>query len=536
MADSIVNHFLSNVNCRYNAIYAPTFTDQYVQWWADRAGGRPLSPEFTCLLLRALSYSVQYITPELRKMIEFELACTPQTLTGRFNDAADQLSQSFPACNTCIERVQELFYKGAWLKSESNIVESWHTLSRTIREAQELGLDKEASNEGLAEFDVEIRRRLWTLLYMWDWQMSTWLGRPHLINQKDLSFTLPSLRLDSSPAESHQLSPFAHIVLQAEIGRRIAPLMGDVQVVGELSPEQVSVALEEMRKFIDDLPPIFRVHDPDLSLDEQHPYYVFQRRQLHVVIYMTMLDLLKPYLTRDPTKPKSPRDAELRKTGVEIALKMVDFSRLLFEHEFPFNAKFHMVVFSIFDTATILCSAMIHDVYKVLPHRAEVMDAIESALDMLQQLSLTTKLGASSYRFLIKLVQAAPCLSQYAPINKRQRTLQRMGSSAPDSDVKTSLSNTTMPTITTITTETMSTTTAEAEAKPPVGAYYPEPVPDVPTTDDLAFDVDQFLAQNPFGESSSNMDIGGLEVVFDWDDLNLDWSVLRKDANGNRTQ
>jgi len=102
-------------------------------------------------------------------MIEFELACSSQTLTERFADAAEELSRSFEASRTSIERVQELFLKCAWLKSESKIVESWHALSRTIREAQELGIDKDAGIEDLCEFDLEIRRRVWTLLYIWDW-------------------------------------------------------------------------------------------------------------------------------------------------------------------------------------------------------------------------------------------------------------------------------------------------------------------------------------------------------------------------------
>lgn len=102
-------------------------------------------------------------------MIEFELACDSQVLTDRFATAAEQLSQSFPASNMTIERVQEQFLKGAWLKSESKIVESWHALSGTIRAAQEMGIDKDNEIEELSEFDVEIRRRIWTLLYIWDW-------------------------------------------------------------------------------------------------------------------------------------------------------------------------------------------------------------------------------------------------------------------------------------------------------------------------------------------------------------------------------
>lgn len=516
-SDAIVNHFLSVVNYRYSAIYAPTFTDQYVQWWSDRVNARTLSPEFTCLLLRVLSYSVQYLTPELRNMIEFELACSPQSMTDRFHEAAEQLSKSFSASNTCIERVQELFYKGAWLKSESRIVESWHSLGSTIREAQELGLDKESSHAGLPEFDAEIRRRIWTLLYIWDWQMSAWLGRPHLIDQKDLSFEFPNLRLDSSTSEPNLLSPFAHIALQAQIARRIAPLMGDVQVISDLSPEQVLLALREMRSFIDELPPVMRIEDPDTSLDDAHPYFVFQRYQLHVVIHIAMLDLVKPYLNGDPKNPKTSRDADLRKEGVEIALKMLDIARLLFNHEFPINAKFHMVVFAIFDTATTLCSAIIHDVDSVLPHRERVVDAVEGALDMLQQLSHTTKLGASSYGFLYKLVQAT-----YAPITKRPRTVPKLERSDSGSDQQTPPAEQTVP--------TSRIPMTESTNKTATPAYNPVPVPEMATADDLSFDVEQYLAQNPWG-SSSNLDIGGMEVVWDWDELNLDFGVLNNDPN-----
>jgi hypothetical protein len=114
LADAIVNHFLNVVNYRYTAIYGPTLTTQYVEWWARRGSGGRLWPEFTCLLLRICAYSVQYLTPDLRNMVEFELACNCQVLTDRFDAAADQLSQSFEASSITIERVQEQFLRCAW--------------------------------------------------------------------------------------------------------------------------------------------------------------------------------------------------------------------------------------------------------------------------------------------------------------------------------------------------------------------------------------------------------------------------------------
>jgi hypothetical protein len=250
--------------------------------------------------------------------------------------------------------------------------------------------------------------------------MSSWLGRPNLIDQKNLTFRFPNLRLDQSNSEPNLLSPFAHMALQADLGRRVAAL-SDGRSKNDLSAEQVFAIESECETFINNLPAIFRVADPDTALDERHPYFVFQRHQLHVVTFVTMLDYLKPYLTRDRQDKITNHDDEFRKMGVNIALRLLQVSRRLFDHEFPINAKFHMVVFSIFDTATILCSAIIHDRDNVLPQREEVMDVIDRSLEMLHQLSATTKLGASSYNFLSKLVQATPELSRHAPGSKRQR-------------------------------------------------------------------------------------------------------------------
>ena len=72
-------------------------------------------------------------------MVEFELTCSSQAITDRFGIAADQISMTFDTPKTCLERVQELFLKAAWLKSESRMIEAWHVLGRAIHEAQELG-------------------------------------------------------------------------------------------------------------------------------------------------------------------------------------------------------------------------------------------------------------------------------------------------------------------------------------------------------------------------------------------------------------
>jgi hypothetical protein len=172
-------------------------------------------------------------------------------------------------------------------------------------------------------------------------QMSAWLGRPNLIDQKNLTIKFPNLRLDQSTAEPNLLSPFAHMALQANLGRRVATAMGNAQSKADLTAKQILAIQSECEKFITDLPAIFRIKDPDTSLDEAHPYFVFQRYQMHCVIYLTMLDFLKPCLTRERREKITDQDDEFREKGIIIALRLLKVARQLFDHEFPINAKFH---------------------------------------------------------------------------------------------------------------------------------------------------------------------------------------------------
>jgi hypothetical protein len=338
--------------------------------------------------------------------------------------------------------------------------------------------------------------------------MSAWLGRPNLIDQKNLTFKFPNLRLDQSTTEPNLLSPFAHMALQAHLGRRVATVLGEVQDVQNLSAKDVLAVESECEKFIAELPAIFRVKDPDTSFDEEHPYFVFQRHQLHCVIFVTMLDFLKPYLTRDRRDDITGKDDEFRKMGVDIALRLLRVARNLFDHEFPINAKFHMVVFSIFDTATLLCSAIIHDRDHVLPRRQEVMAVIENSLEMLHQLSSTTKLGATSYNFLHKLVQASPDLSRKRPLKRIRK---------PDTvPAPVSLDSPPVPL------QAPLAAPVELACKPTTATV--ESIPPMTTSDDLSFDLDQFLMNNPFGDlgNSAALDMGGMEQIWDWENLHLD--------------
>jgi hypothetical protein len=177
-------------------VFPEQLRGQSAQWWDSRASGQKLSPELTCLLLRVCAVSTQYLQASLLQRLESELGEKAQTMTERFHKAAQKLSASIPQGKGGIVNVQQLFLAATWYKGEACMVESWHALSVAVREAQEISMfaiesnhlyccswqlllrqvltemyvpDMHKPSESLPNFERELRKRMWCILWTWDW-------------------------------------------------------------------------------------------------------------------------------------------------------------------------------------------------------------------------------------------------------------------------------------------------------------------------------------------------------------------------------
>jgi hypothetical protein len=192
------------------------------------------------------------------------------------------------------------------------------------------------------------------------------------------------------------------MVLQCQLGRAICKIPGVAG--GLLSPAQAETIQQEVEKWFDSFAPAYHVADPDMQWDEDYQYVDLQRRQLHVIGYMTMLAPLKGFLTKDWDQGSPDAEIRLRATAVFISLRLMDASQRLFNCIFPANAKFHFATFLIFDTASFLCSAVIRDSTRTLPQREKVIETIRLALGLMEKLSRLTKSGAICFAILGRLV------------------------------------------------------------------------------------------------------------------------------------
>ncbi|KAJ5633857.1 hypothetical protein N7528_001699 [Penicillium herquei] len=501
--DILVQKFLEVINNNYYCLYPPTFSVAYAAWWADRANGNPITPEFTCLLIRVCACSAQYLDADTERKLESELGYSAQKLSENLHLAGKQLSNTIGPGKGGLSQVQQLFLTAVWFKSESLFVESWHALSTSIHEAQEQGLHKNSVKSGLPEFETEMRRRMWCLLCTWDWQMAMFLSRPLIINHISSAVKLPNLQLERNDSDGPP-SPFAHVSLQFQLGQILTrtPLLNEQ----EISPLEAESIRSHINNWIVSLPPAYSEINPDIQWDNTHLYIPLQRHHLHAVSYMTMLSPFKRFLTKIYDSSSSREDRVCRSKAVDIAIHLLELSRQLFDHVFPINAKFHIVSFLLFDTAAFLCSAVIHDRDSSLPRRDEVIQVIRLACSLMEKLSQITKLGAICYKVMIKLAGGLlkpPKTTSHAN-GTEDYPSESIDHNGPSPDLAApSLTDTISPESWIPSLDSIDST----ETFFPASLEYPIPDLEIP----LSMGISDFSA----------FDIGQFDQIWDWQDLDL---------------
>ncbi|KAK2687121.1 hypothetical protein QWA68_014312 [Fusarium oxysporum] len=376
--DSLVKNLFDNANFHYYISYPSSFLDDYRDWWTDRISGDPIKLQWACLLTVICACSAQYPSTELQGKLEHELGEKTQTLTERYHRVSCELYSIIPPGRT-------------------RFMECWYSLSAAIREAQKIGIHQEASMLDISDFEREMYRRVWCVLDTWDWQMPALLLRPLMIDRACCKVGLPELTLEGTTP-----SPLLHLKLQSELIRKLFNRFGPTRNVVE------SVNIQEYQKMLEDwmmkFPPIFDLDNPDYSQDTLCPWIPLHRHYIHTMGYSMILDPLRVRsATSIDTKTASKTEVQIRTDGIDYVLKLMAVLRGFFNHVWPRDAKFHFVIFSIFDTSALYSSILVHDEDGSVPKRQEMVDSFDMAMDMIKHLRTIAPNFQLYYKILHRL-------------------------------------------------------------------------------------------------------------------------------------
>ncbi|WWC68905.1 uncharacterized protein I206_102841 [Kwoniella pini CBS 10737] len=243
---------------------------------------------------------------------------------------------------------------------DRRLTECWSQLGASLRTAQAIGLHRDGSKLGLDPFQTEYRRRLWSYLYHADKLYSLVLGRPPSISDSytdtqppsniDLTEYNPALGLPP-PRPFTEPTPALFLILRKRLAGIIGKIVHHFQKLNEPAQySDVERLQQDLDAFVDQLPPHFRMHDPDKTLDQVHFWLPVHRLMLLTEVLVTTIILHRPWLLR---KLSSDRYAPSRTACFEAA--KLDFQiRQEFQREVP-DFRFHAITgqFKMFNSAMI---------------------------------------------------------------------------------------------------------------------------------------------------------------------------------------
>lgn len=293
------------------------------------------------------------------------------------------------------------------------------------------------------------------MLRLFTGQMSGVLSRPVHTDQTNMRLGLPS-RLEGN-VDPEVPTPIASVAYQAQIGVIISPLFREL---GHNNSVSLTIKIEkEVEKWMDTFPSVLRDHRPNKDWDEKYPYVPIMRCQLNVVAYSFLLGPLKAYLigASDPEIKGTRQESELRAKGVDACLDLLDAAERFYKLIYPACVKYFFILFFIFDGATVLCSALAHDLDRTLPKRDRVVLALRNSLDLLDGVAHLSQTAVISAAVLRKLIIVLPLTAHERMIlgwedrNKRIKT-----GSDPSADNSTLCATSNSPSRTTSSSEATS--------------------------------------------------------------------------------
>ncbi|WVF67048.1 hypothetical protein IAT40_001791 [Kwoniella sp. CBS 6097] len=191
---------------------------------------------------------------------------------------------------------------------DRRLTECWSQLGASLRTAQAIGLHRDGTKLGLDPFQTEYRRRLWSYLYHADKLYSLVLGRPPSISDSytdtqppsniDLCEYNPALGLPP-PRPYTEPTPALFLILRKKLAGIMGKIVHHFQKLNEPAQySDVENLQHEIEAFVDQLPPHFRMHDPDKTLDSIHFWLPIHRLMLLTEVLVTTIILHRPWLLR----------------------------------------------------------------------------------------------------------------------------------------------------------------------------------------------------------------------------------------------
>lgn len=416
--DQLLVTFFEEINWHCSSIDKDFFMEQLQNWNKVSFSVLNRGPQdlpgdiryFPALLFQVLALALQFQPPEYDPTLDSLKYVSDMSL----DDLATDYSESGIAILSLLGKrdlnlvtIQAGFLRTSFLKNSGFITESWHSLGQTIRDAQKIGWHKDPvdrtpqSPEKALEtlWLVEVRRRMWINLQLWDAHMALVLGRPTSMDKTDVNVTFP---IDTPSTKNHRRTaplprsesdPPAPLTILINNAKFILVLHDILALHKEgVHPKdytKVERLHQEIVKRLEQMHPALRSKSPDTTFDEcpDCKWLPAARQILASQGSFLIMALHKPYVFTNSNS---------RHEALKAGLTILRAQRCLFLNLQARHYKLFSIVLSTFDAVVLVSAIFILHPTENLPYLSDALQHFEWTMERFELVSSRNQLAKTA--------------------------------------------------------------------------------------------------------------------------------------------
>jgi hypothetical protein len=191
--------------------------------------------------------------------------------------------------------------------------------------------------------------------------------------------------------------------MQSELTRSLATRFGAPKNV--ISTQEIQEYKDIILAWVRRYPPIYDFYNPDVSRDDAHPWIYPHRFYLYTMACLLILNPIRHYMVKSYTWDSPPDEMQCRADGIYYSLILIKSLRKWVDRIDGRDGRMHFIIFSIFDTAAILCTALVKDTSDTIQDKPDILHAIAESVAMLKALMSISKTAKMSHDILYRLVK-----------------------------------------------------------------------------------------------------------------------------------
>ncbi|KAJ3473007.1 hypothetical protein NLG97_g10577 [Lecanicillium saksenae] len=303
-------------------------------------------------------------------------------LSEKYHNLARELGSVVPPGYSHLHSCQSMLHSSYWYISQAKYPEAWHALSAAARECQILVREKDKAFHELPAFEREMRRRLWCIIQILDWQLSAGLACPTIVNWPAVEVVLPALTM-----EGFSPSPMLHMKIQSQLISQLAVTYPNKDT---LNPSQIREYQATVEAWAKAFPKVYAFDNPDTSKDTTNPWIIFNRFYLYTMTYFLLLASIRPTMLKGYTSALPGEEQSICADGIRYCVKNIRVAVLWVDHVDRHGGGYHFMISSVFDTIVLLCTCIMKDVDNTMPKEDEVYQEIDNAVSLFARVAHTS--------------------------------------------------------------------------------------------------------------------------------------------------